>query len=186
MRIFTSLKTKANNKCFCISKMYIYRATEKHKWVRAIKSKAEARRDFKVDPVLKLRRPFISRLNLCDQLQALFIWGSKGVFTKNERGYMLTSKNIQWWMLLILLLSVASIWRKLLTTTHKEKRSVHTNSKSCNNWHGSYKINLFQTNHSDISTYNHRFYFRRIRILLKRRCFAFPTRNQRNVESRDT
>ena len=42
----------------------------------------------------------------------------KGVFAKNERSYRNTSKNIRWWSLLILLLSVAPIGRKLLKTTH--------------------------------------------------------------------
>ena len=54
----------------------------------------------------------------------------KGVFAKNERGYRLTSKIFDGD--LILLLSVASIKRKLLKTTHTEERSVHTNSESCN------------------------------------------------------
>ena len=46
--------------------------------------------------------------------------------------FTITSKNIRWWSLLILVLSVASIRRKLLKTTHSEERSVHTNSESCN------------------------------------------------------
>jgi len=37
----------------------------------------------------------------------------KGVFAKNERGYRLTAINKRFWSLLILLLSVASIRRKL-------------------------------------------------------------------------
>ena len=41
----------------------------------------------------------------------------KGVFAKNERGYRLTAKNKRFWLLLILLKSVASIKRKLLKTT---------------------------------------------------------------------
>ena len=32
----------------------MYRATEKHKWVRAVKSKPKVLRHFKVDPVLKI------------------------------------------------------------------------------------------------------------------------------------
>ena len=51
----------------------------------------------------------------------------KGVFAKNERGM---SKNIRW--LLILLLTVASIRRKLLKTAYTEEPSVRTNSESCN------------------------------------------------------
>ena len=38
----------------------------------------------------------------------------KGVFTKYERGYIFTAKNKRFWSLLILLLSVASIKRKLI------------------------------------------------------------------------
>ena len=38
----------------------------------------------------------------------------KGVFAKNYRGYRLTAKKYRWWSLLILLLSFASIRRKLL------------------------------------------------------------------------
>ena len=53
---------------------------------------------------------------------------------------------------LILLLSVASIRRKLLKTTHTEEHSVHTNSESCN-------IQLrFQTN---------QFYFKQIIQILR-------------------
>ena len=36
------------------AKMYMYRATEKHNKVRAIKSKLKALRHLKVDPVLKI------------------------------------------------------------------------------------------------------------------------------------
>ena len=49
----------------------------------------------------------------------------KGVFAKNEMGYRRM-------LLLILLLSVASIRRKLLKTTHTEERRINTNSESCN------------------------------------------------------
>ena len=44
----------------------------------------------------------------------------KEVFAKNERGYRLTAKNNRFRSLLILLLSVASIRRKLLKTSHTE------------------------------------------------------------------
>ena len=47
----------------------------------------------------------------------------KGVFAKNERGYRLTAEYCQWRSLLILLLSVASIKRKLLKTTHTNSES---------------------------------------------------------------
>ena len=44
----------------------------------------------------------------------------KGVFAKNERGYRLTAIKKRFWSLLILLLSVASIRRKFLKTSHTE------------------------------------------------------------------
>ena len=56
----------------------------------------------------------------------------KGVFAKNERGYRLNAIKKRFWSLLILLLSVASIRRKLLKATNTEERSVHTNSERCN------------------------------------------------------
>jgi len=62
----------------------------------------------------------------------------KGVFLKNERGYRLTAKNKRFWWLLILLLSVASIRRKLLKTTYTKERNVHTNWENCNIRLGSY------------------------------------------------
>ena len=51
----------------------------------------------------------------------------KVVFAKNERGYRFTAMNNRFWSLLILLLSVASIRRKFLKTSHTEEQSVHTN-----------------------------------------------------------
>ena len=56
----------------------------------------------------------------------------KGVFAKNERGYRLNAIKKRFWSLLILLISVASIRRKLLKTTNTEERNVHANSESCN------------------------------------------------------
>ena len=44
--------------------------------------------------------------------------GLKGMFAKNEREYRLTAKNKLFWLLLIL--SVASLWRKLLKTEEHE------------------------------------------------------------------
>ena len=84
----------------------------------------------------------------------------KGVFTKNERGYRFTAKNRRFWSLLILLLSVASIRRKLLKTTRTEERSVYTNSERWNIqlWSKKKSI-LFQTNHSDITNNSHRLFF---------------------------
>ena len=41
-------KTKANNKCLS-DKMYMYRAKEKHKKFRAVKSKPKALRHLKID-----------------------------------------------------------------------------------------------------------------------------------------
>ena len=49
----------------------------------------------------------------------------KGAFAKNERGYRLTAKNYRWWSQPILLLSVASIMRKLLKMTLTEERSKY-------------------------------------------------------------
>ena len=60
-----------------------------------------------------------------------FIW-LKGVFAKNERGYRLNAIKKRFWSLLILLLTVASMRRKLLKTTNTEERSVLTNSERCN------------------------------------------------------
>ena len=51
------------------------------------------------------------------------------MFAKNERGSRLTAKNKRFWSLLILLLSVASVRKKLLKTTHTEERNVHTNCR---------------------------------------------------------
>ena len=49
-----------------------------------------------------------------------FIFPLKGVFAKNERGYRLNAIKKRFWSLLILLLSVASIRRTLLKTSHTE------------------------------------------------------------------
>ena len=46
------LKTKAKIKCFLLLKPC--EGLEKHKWVRAVKSKPKVLRHFKVDPVLKI------------------------------------------------------------------------------------------------------------------------------------
>ena len=58
----------------------------------------------------------------------------KGVFAINEieRGYRLNAIKKRFWSLLILLLSVASVRRKLLKTTYTEERSAHTNRGSWN------------------------------------------------------
>ena len=42
--------------------MYMLRATEKHKKVRAVKSKPKAVRHFKVDPVLKIDETFMKQV----------------------------------------------------------------------------------------------------------------------------
>ena len=44
--------------------------------------------------------------------------GLKGVFAKNERGYRFNAIKKRFWSLQILLLSVASVRRKLLKTSH--------------------------------------------------------------------
>ena len=71
----------------------------------------------------------------------------KGVFAKNKRGYRLTSNWIWWWLLLTLLLSVESIRRKGLKTTHTEECRTHRNSKSCiisiGNNSIKYKVNIY-------------------------------------------
>ena len=57
----------------------------------------------------------------------------KGVFAKNERGFRLNAIKKLFRSLLILLLSVASMRRKLLKTTNTEERySINTNSERCN------------------------------------------------------
>ena len=47
------------------------------------------------------------------------IW-LKGSVREKWQGYRLTAINNRFWSLLILLLSVASVWRKLLKTSHTE------------------------------------------------------------------
>ena len=82
----------------------------------------------------------------------------KGVFAKKERGYRLNAKNNRFWSLLILLLSVASIWSKLLKPTYTEERNA-TQYKCKKLQHITRivkKINLIQTYHSVITTDNHR------------------------------
>ena len=56
----------------------------------------------------------------------------KGVFAKNKRGYRLNAIRKRFWSPLILLLSDASIRRKLTKTSHTEERSAHTNWGSWN------------------------------------------------------
>ena len=64
-----------------------------------------------------------------DDFKYISLASLKGVLAKNERGYRRKAKNKR---KIILLLSVASIRRKLLKTIHTEERSAHTNSESCN------------------------------------------------------
>ena len=47
----------------------------------------------------------------------------KGVFAKNKRGYRLNAIKKRFWSPIILLLSVASIRRKLIKTSHTEERT---------------------------------------------------------------
>ena len=54
------------------------------------------------------------------ELVTIGSWLLKGVFGKNERGYRPSAIKQRFWSLLILLLSVASIRRKLLKTSHTE------------------------------------------------------------------
>ena len=67
---------------------------------------------------------FTHFINQCSSLAK--VKGS--VREKCEGGKWLTAKNNRFWLLLILLLSVASIRRKLIKTTFTEAHSVHTNS----------------------------------------------------------
>ena len=48
--------------------MYMKKATEKHKCVRAVKSKPKALRHFKVYPVLKIDENVYKQGNLCPRL----------------------------------------------------------------------------------------------------------------------
>ena len=62
-----------------------------------------------------------SKLNqFTESLLNFSFFALKGVFAKNERGYRLIVIKKRFWLLLILLLSVASIRRKLLKTSHTE------------------------------------------------------------------
>ena len=56
------------------------------------------------------------------------------------------------------LTSICCVYKKKIVKIHSYPL-VHINSESCNIQLGSEKINLFQTIHSDITTYNHRFFF---------------------------
>ena len=56
-----------------------------------------------------------------------YLHGIKGSVREKWKG-----KNNRFWSLLIFLLSVASIMRKLLKTSHTEERRFLTNSESCN------------------------------------------------------
>ena len=73
------------------------------------------------------------------------------------------------------IVSVASMKRKLLKTTHTEERSVHANSESCNIRLRLLKINLIPT------TCNHRFFSMqsykvdKAENLLKAKCIFFFT-----------
>ena len=77
---------------------------------------------------LQLNRSF----HVCTLRYFLFFIMFLNLVCENERGYRLTAKNKRFWSLQILLLSVVSIRRKLLKTTHTEESSVHSNSESCN------------------------------------------------------
>ena len=89
---------------------------------------------------------------------------------------MLKSKSVIWGLLVISLSSLVSIRRKLLKTTHSEKRSVQTNSESCNILLGSYK-NKFNYEYIIITIYNHqtKFYEHSYTLYLKifLICFIF-------------
>ena len=61
----------------------------------------------------------------------------KGSVHEKWKGYRLNAIKKRFWSPLILLLSVASVRRKLLKRTYTEERNVHTNWESCNTWLGS-------------------------------------------------
>ena len=67
------------------------------------------------NPAIHVRSCFQAHLN--NRLFSIYL---KVVFAKNKRGYRLNATTERFWMLLILLLSVASIRRKLLKTSHDE------------------------------------------------------------------
>jgi len=58
----------------------------------------------------------------------------KGSVREKWKGYRLNAIKKRFWSLIILLLSVASIRRKLLKTSHTEYLSAHTNWENCNIW----------------------------------------------------
>ena len=93
--------------------------------------------------------PGIIKLCLLNNMKDIIFFSSlKGVFAKNESGYRLTSKHYRWGLLLILLLrlipkNVASIQiQKVEYSTRFVKKSIY-----------------FLTNHSDITTIYHLFFF---------------------------
>ena len=103
--------------------MYMSMATNNYKCVSKVKSTVNALWYFKVDSALKFNANFhFNQLDLCKHL--------KGVFAKNERGYRPTAKK---WSLLILLLSVASIRRKLFKTAHPYKLKKNRGCMRSNN-----------------------------------------------------
>ena len=66
-----------------------------------------------------------------------------GSVRENEIGYGLTANNNSFSSLLILLLSFASIRRKLLKTTYTEEQSIHTNSESFKNSYFLISVKMF-------------------------------------------
>ena len=72
-------------------------------------------------------RQYFENIFSCSRYSIGFTFNLKGVFAKNERGYRLIAIRKRFYSLLILLLSVASIRRKLIKTPHTEERSAHTN-----------------------------------------------------------
>ena len=77
---------------------------------------------------LQLNRSF----HVCTLRYFIFFHNVPEFSLRKWKGYRLTAKNKRFWSLLILLLSVVSIRRKLLKTTHTEESNVHSNSESCN------------------------------------------------------
>ena len=70
----------------------------------SVKPKPQKLRGLKIVLVRSHKVDFLLLyISQCDNLLCL-----KGVFAKNERGYKKLSKNYRWWLLLILILSVAT------------------------------------------------------------------------------
>ena len=92
------------------------------------------------------------------------------MLAKNEREYRFTSNWIRYWSLIILLLSVVSLRRTLLKTTHPKNFRPNANSRSCIiplAWIVNNSIKSKNTN-SDNTTYNCQIVYSWYFIILKK------------------